>query len=251
VSTISIITPVFNASKYIPTVYKSLCAQTFSDWEWVVIDDCSTDDSFPLIKRLTENDPRVKVFQNDKNSGPSVSRNRGLDVSSGIFIAFIDADDLWLPSKLERQLQFMQNHRADFSCHNYEIMSESGAFIRNVRIPSLVGTYELKAFNPIATSFVMIKKSIIGTNRFDPTLKRRQDWVFWYYLAKKNHVCLGLQENLGRYRRDSVHSISKNKFHMAWLQWTMYRKYFHFGILKSAFSFLRYAWYGFSKHYLG
>jgi teichuronic acid biosynthesis glycosyltransferase TuaG len=249
-SLVSIVTPVFNASKYLEEVYVSLQQQTHTDWEWLVTDDFSTDNSLSILQGISSRDSRVRVFQNDQNSGPSVSRNRGIMESRGEYIAFLDADDTWLPNKLENQLKFMISKNVVFSCHSYEIVDEAGSFIKKVNVPLKVGLKELSSFNPLATSFIMVKKDILTNLLFDPSLKRRQDWVFWFHLAKRNYVCMSLPEILGRYRKDSINSISKNKLHMAVIQWNMYRTYFKQDFFKSALSFLRYAYHGVSKHYL-
>lgn len=247
---ISIITPVFNAEKYLQPAFEAIKAQTYSDWEWIVTDDCSHDQSLKILEQIAAQDSRVRVFKNLMNSGTSVARNNGLDQARGDYVAFLDADDLWLPTKLARQLQFMEEKKITFSCHNYEIMNEAGGFIKHVKIPELVTSYDLEAYNPLATSFVMIHREIIKDLRFDSSLRRRQDWVFWFQLIKGKRFCFTLQENLGRYRKDSVNSISKNKVHMAAIQWTMYRRYFQLGFLKSIQSFIRYAVYGVMKHYV-
>lgn len=247
---VSIITPVFNASKYLDQIFRCLQSQSHSDWEWLAVDDCSTDDSYNILQTCAMMDSRVNIFKNNKNSGPSHSRNCGLDHAQGEYIAFLDADDLWSPSKLERQILFMQEKGITFSCHDYGIISDSGNPIKTVHMPVVVTSKELEAYNPLATSFIMIKKSVLNAKKFDPNLRRRQDWVFWYHIAKAGNQCISLNENLGKYRKDSVHSISRNKFYMAFIQWNMYRTYFHQGFFRSLISFIRYAFYGTTKHYL-
>src|SRR5687768_7890706 len=116
---VSIITPVYNANRYIDNTYKSVSAQTHTDWEWLIIDDRSTDDSWKKISDIQKIDKRIKVFQNATNSGPSHSRNVGLENASGEYISFLDADDEWLPEKLSTQLSFMIEQKCSISCHSY------------------------------------------------------------------------------------------------------------------------------------
>ena len=247
---ISIITPCFSAEKYLLGTYASIKSQSHQNWEWIVVDDRSTDRSWEILYGLQQSDPRIRIFQNEINSGTAASRNRGIDEARGEFIAFLDADDEWTEEKLERQLGFMISSDEKFSCHDYFMMSEGGVVFQDVRAPfDIVTDKELRAFNPIATSFVMIKKSCIGHMRFDPNLRRRQDWVFWHEILKSSTKAVFLHEMLGKYRKDSANSISKNKFHMARLQWTIYRGYFKQNVLESVMSLVRYALYAFKKHY--
>lgn len=247
---ISIITPSYNSEKYLRATYESVKSQTHEDWEWLVVDDHSQDQSWVLLEELSASDKRIRIFKNSANSGPSFSRNRGLAEAHGEFIAFLDADDLWMPEKLEKQLDFMVKNELPFSCHSYRIMSESGRDISTVDVPKLTTMNDIKCYNPLATSFTMIKKSVLGDLKFDLTLKRRQDWIFWYLLLKKVKSCHSLTEVLGKYRRDSIHSISRNKFRMACVQWNLYRNYFKLGRMKSLRCFTRYAIYGVRKHFI-
>src|SRR5690554_2489854 len=123
---VSIITPNFNSSKYIESTYQSIKVQSYSNWEWIVVDDCSSDSSWDILTKISDKDRRVRVFKNEVNSGASVARNKGLDNSEGDFIAFLDIDDEWLPSKLEIQLDFMEREKVPVSCHSYMMMREDG-----------------------------------------------------------------------------------------------------------------------------
>jgi len=225
-------------------------AQTYKNWEWIVVDDCSTDSSEEILKKIAEFDQRVKVYKNQVNSGASVARNKGLDQSSGEIIAFLDIDDEWLPSKLEQQIDFMKKENVMVSCHSYMMMRENGDVFKQISVPNEVTSSHLEALCPLATSFMMLDKKVIGDLRFNTSLRRRQDWIFWYEILKQGYVCKGLDIILGKYRKDSVNSISKNKFKMALIQWKLYRNYFGFNLIKSIVCFFKYSTYGISKHYL-
>lgn len=124
---VSIITPTYNSERFIKDTYDSLRKQTYTNWEWLVTDDCSTDSTIFILKEISAKDSRVKISSLKRNSGAAVSRNNSLSISSGDFIAFLDSDDLWEPSKLEKQLTFMQNQKnIDFSFTSYQIIDESG-----------------------------------------------------------------------------------------------------------------------------
>lgn len=246
---ISIVSPCYKAEKYLESTYSSLKSQTHKNWEWLIVDDCSTDNSWEVLQKIAQTDQRVRIFRLSKNSGPSVCRNKGLDEAKGEYVSFLDADDQWLSTKLQRQLDFMESNQIKMSCHAYKIMSDDEVDLKDVTLPKTVSLKRVSVYNPLATSFMMIKRESIGNTRFDESLRRRQDWVFWYALLKKIHICHNLNICLGRYRKDSVNSISKNKFHMAYLQWKMYRKYFKLSVLNSLCNFIRYACYGIRKHF--
>ncbi|WP_145531402.1 glycosyltransferase family 2 protein, partial [Yersinia kristensenii] len=122
---VSIITATYNSEKFIQETYASIASQTIGDWEWIITDDCSTDSTVHIIKSICMNDNRVKFIVNQKNSGAAVSRNTSLSRCKGKFIAFIDSDDLWLPNKLEKQIEFM-SEGYDFTFTGYELINENG-----------------------------------------------------------------------------------------------------------------------------
>ncbi len=245
---ITIITPCFNASRYLEATFCSVIAQTFQDWEWIIVDDLSQDGSWQILESFKLKDDRIRIFQNSVNSGASVSRNKGLDEAMGEYIAFLDADDLWMPNKLEKQLNFMAENELKMTCHSYQMMNNQHS--TPIRLPHVVRLENIKAYNPLATSFMMVKRDLLNDLRFDPSARRRQDWIFWYHLIEKQGKCVNLSDILGIYRKDSVSSISKNKIKMAFIQWKLYRTYFKQGLFESILSFVKYAIYGITKHYL-
>lgn len=123
---ISIITPTFNSGSTIVETYNSISKQTHENWEWLVTDDCSSDDTINILSSICEKDSRVRVFKNSTNSGAAVTRNNSLSNVSGDFITFIDSDDLWFSSKLEKQLNFMIVNELDFTFTAYELVDAQG-----------------------------------------------------------------------------------------------------------------------------
>lgn len=121
---VSIITPVYNSSKYIDQCIESVLSQTYSNWEMIVVNDKSTDNSRAIIEEYVRKDPRIKLFNNEKNMGVAATRNKALEVSKGRFVAFLDSDDFWAPRKLERQIDFMINNNYGFTFTAYEIFNE-------------------------------------------------------------------------------------------------------------------------------
>ena len=116
---VSIITPVYKCEEYIERTMNSVLAQTYSQWEMLLVDDCSPDKSAEIIRSYTERDSRFKYIKLEKNSGAAVARNVGLEHAQGRYIAYLDADDIWLPEKLERQIRFMEENKVQFSCCDY------------------------------------------------------------------------------------------------------------------------------------
>jgi glycosyltransferase involved in cell wall biosynthesis len=128
---ISIITPNFNCVFYIAQTIKSVLAQTYKDWELLIVDDCSTDGSYEIAMEYANEDNRIKVFRMEQQSGAAACRNKAIELSQGDYLAFLDSDDLWLPEKLEKQMQFMLENNSDFSFTEYEHIHEDGTSIDN------------------------------------------------------------------------------------------------------------------------
>ena len=117
---VSIITPAYKCRNTIEETYKSVLAQTFSDWEMIIIDDCSKDDTFNIASNYSRKDSRIRIIRNEVNSGVAATRNRGLDVALGSFIAFLDSDDIWYPEKLEKQIRFMEDNEYALTYTSYQ-----------------------------------------------------------------------------------------------------------------------------------
>jgi teichuronic acid biosynthesis glycosyltransferase TuaG len=122
---VSIITPCYNSAPFISQTIESVLAQTYQNWEMIIIDDCSTDTSYEIISGFARKDPRIKVYHLEQNGGAAMCRNKAIEISHGEYLAFLDSDDLWLPEKLEKQLTFMQKNNADFSFTEYEHILEN------------------------------------------------------------------------------------------------------------------------------
>ena len=123
---ISIITPNYNCGDYISETIESVLLQTYSNWELIIVDDCSSDDSYKIALDYAKKDSRIKVIRNETNLGTAISRNKALDIAKGDYIAFLDSDDLWEKDKLELQLNFMQENNCDFSFSQYDLIDEKG-----------------------------------------------------------------------------------------------------------------------------
>lgn len=240
---VSIITPTFNAEKFIPIVYKSLMSQTYVNWEWLVTDDCSTDNTYNILESLAKNDHRIKLSKNIVNSGAAITRNVSLTRATGEFIAFIDSDDVWEPEKLEKQVAFMGNS-IDFSFTAYKIISEDGE-----DLGKSVDTFHSSPLNyhdmlmkkaTLGCSTVMLRRSAIKNYKM-PLLRTGQDYAFWLKILKNGINAHPMTEVLTKYRIVS-NSISRNKIKKAKRQWQIYREVESLGVLRSMYCFIFYAW---------
>lgn len=248
---VSIITPCFNSSTYLLETYQCLNLQTHSNWEWIVVDDCSTDDSLIILEDLNFRDNRVKVFKNSQNSGAAITRNNSLDNATGDYVAFLDSDDLWESRKLELQIAFAEKYNADYTFHNYWTVDSHGNRLKEQFVPSEVKQNDLYKYNPFATSSIMIKREILEENhiRFREHLRRRQDYFFWYDAIGVCNKALGLPEKLSSYRIFGGDSLSANKKKMAIIQWKLLSTEFKLGTFKRIYYFIRYAIHGLKKYF--
>lgn len=240
---ISIITATFNSQNEIVDTYNSLVCQTHSNWEWIVTDDCSCDNTYEILLKISHADPRVKVFRNLKNYGAAVSRNRSLGVAQGEFIAFIDSDDMWRPNKLEIQSAFMADN-IDFSFTAYELINKNGELLKrrvDFRQRGSFG-YEdmLRKRATLGCSTVMLRKSAFLDISM-PLIRTGQDYATWLKLLKAGGRAYVIGEVLTSYRV-LPNSISRNKLKKSLQQWKIYRDIEKLPILKSLICFCYYAW---------
>ena len=239
---VTIITPVYNSEGFIESTISCVLEQTYSNWEMILVDDCSNDGSESVIKKLTKNDQRFKYFKLEQNSGAAVARNAAIKESTGRFVAFLDSDDLWRKDKLEKQVSFMLENKIGFSCTDYEVIDENGLTKNKiVSMPKIIN-YNLFLRNTIIqTVGVMVDTELTGRDLIEmPLIRRRQDAATWCKLLKAGFVCHGLNENLCYYRRVS-NSLSANKFKAVKGTWFLYRGIEKLSIPKACFCFVGYA----------
>ena len=239
---VSIITPVYNCYKLLPKTIESVINQTYENWEMILVDDCTPDNSAEIIKEYMKNEPRIKYFKLDNNSGAAVARNKALELSKGRFVAYLDADDLWRPEKLEKQVDFMIKNSYAFTCTDYEKINEEGESLNKiVKIPKEVN-YNLFLRNTIIqTVGVMVDTKQTGKELLImPNIRRRQDAATWCQLLKNGFNCYECPENLSYYRVVS-NSLSSNKFKAIKMNWYWYRKIEKLPLWKTFYCFIGYA----------
>lgn len=199
-SLVSIITPTYNCGRFIEETIKSVQAQTYTEWEMIISDDCSTDSTREVIAPYLESDLRIKYICNEKNSGAAITRNNALKVAKGRWIAFLDSDDLWLPEKLEKQIRFMEENGYAFSYHEYTEISESGedlgVYVSGRKSVGKFGMYACCWPGCLAVMYDAQKIGLIQIN----DVKKNNDTAMWLKVIRKAN-CYLLKENLARYRR--------------------------------------------------
>lgn len=239
---VSIITPVYNCENYIKETIENVINQTYTNWEMLLVDDCSTDKSEEIIKEYTNKDERVKYFKLKENSGAAIARNFALEKTTGRFIAYLDADDLWKNDKLEKQVKFMISNNYVFTCTDYEKIDEEGKSLNKIiRIPERVN-YNLYLRNTIIqTVGVMVDTKTTGKEVLEmPNIRRRQDAATWCQILRAGHDCYEVPENLSYYRVVS-NSLSSNKLKAVKGTWYLYRKIEKLPLWRTCYCFVGYA----------
>ena len=197
---VSIIMPNYNCSLFLREALESVLTQTYRNWELIFVDDCSTDDSVSLVKSVCKNDSRIRIYENQKNMGAAFCRNRAIQVASGKWIAFLDSDDVWDPTKLERQISFMANNGYHFSYTNYKQIdtnsNDLGVFVTG---PKVISRYKMTQFDYIGCLTVIYDQTFIKKIYVDERLKSRNDYALWLKVAQFSK-CYLLNECLAYYR---------------------------------------------------
>ena len=238
-SIVSIIIPTHNSVQFISETIKSVLDQSFSDWEMIIVDDCSTDNSVEVVRSFVDIDLRIKLIQLFENSGAAVARNKAIEVAQGRYIAFLDSDDLWLPDKLEKQLGFMQANDYPFSYAAYDKIDENGQVFGHIGVPDRVCYSDLLKTCSIGCLTAMYDTEYFG-KVYMPLIRKRQDLGLWLKLLKKTKYAYGLNETLGLYKVRSD-SISANKKSAAFFTWRLYREVEKLNLIKSIYYFSNYA----------
>jgi len=238
---VSIICPVYNAELYLGETISSVLSQTYPHWELlIVIDAKSTDQSLSLAKEWSSKDSRILILESIANLGVANNRNYGIQKAKGDFIAFLDADDLWFPQKLEKQILFMTSKSIDFSFHAYQQINKSGQQLPLLRhVPDQITYTDLLKTNAIGCLTVMVRSSLLKQFSFKPHLPH-EDFLLWLELLKHIPCAYGLNDVLAFYRIVPS-SRSSNKKLAALDRWSIYRKVLGLNVLKSIYYFSFYS----------
>lgn len=247
---VSIITPSYNSSLYIGETIKSVQEQTYQNWELLITDDCSTDNTLELIKRLANNDKRIKIHQLPSNQGSGPARNNSIKNAKGKYIAFLDSDDYWVPHKLSTQVQFMEDNHLAFSHSSYGYWDENGNEIRTpFRVSSTPVTYkDLLKRTEISCLTAIYNQEMIG-KVYMPDLRRKQDYALWLAILKKGYSSFPQQDVLAYYRQRKGSATSK-KYHLIVKHYSFLRQSEKMSIPQSLWYTGWWIWNGLLKYYL-
>ncbi len=240
---VSVITPTYNCGAYIEDTIKSVINQTYTNWEMIIVDDQSTDQTEEIVKRYTDLDQRIRYYKLESNSGAAVARTKAMEMAKGNYMAFLDSDDLWMSTKLERQLNFMEEQHINFSCTSYEQIDE-----QNQKLGKVLKCIPKTNYNrllldcPVGNSTVMYNVDHMGKFKV-PNIRKRNDDALWLQMLKKEQYIYGFDEILMQYRIRN-NSISSNKLSLIKYHWQLYREIEHLNVFRAGFHI---AYWGFLK----
>ncbi|MBP3324238.1 MAG: glycosyltransferase [Clostridia bacterium] len=244
---VSVIMPAYNAERFIEEAIASVQAQSYENWELFVIDDGSKDRTKEIVKNLAENDKRIRFLINEKNMGVAKTRNRGIDLSSGKYVAFIDSDDVWHKDKLKKQLEKLKEKDAGIGYCSYEIIGENGEKAKEDYIVSETATFkDILKENYIQCSAMLIRSDIVKRFMFN-TEFYHEDYILGLDMLRAGEKAAGNKELLLKWRY-LENSRSFNKRKSAMNRWRIYRNYLKLPFFKSVSLFLNYAAAGLKKY---
>lgn len=222
---VSVIIPVYNSSQTVGEAIRSVIDQTYSNWEMILVDDGSADQSVSVIKEFQKQDPRIYLIELKKNCGSGVARNEGVRMARGRYIAFLDADDLWKKQKLEKQIRFLKTNRLYVTFSFYEWIDKSGNPLHTlITAPDPLRYEDLKFGNYIGNLTGIYDSSFFGKVIISP-LRKRQDWIMWLVILEKVKIAYPVSENLASYRLHE-NSLSASKIKLLKYNYRVYRDHF-------------------------
>lgn len=236
---VSVIMPLYNSSRFMEEGVRSVLTQSFADLELILVDDFSSDDTLARARQLAANDARIVVIALNENVGGGGSRNAGIEAARGRYIAFLDADDLWLPEKLTVQISSMGERGAAFSYTDFRVQSADGRRSRVSPTPDRVSYGDLLKATVIGCSTVVYDRDVLGS-RFFPMIRKRQDFGLWLSILRDVDFAYRCGPALTHYRVRPG-SVSSNKLNAAAYTWRVYRELEELPLLPSMYYFACYA----------
>ncbi|EEQ7428234.1 glycosyltransferase, partial [Escherichia coli] len=230
--TVSIIMPVYNGAKTIISSVESIIHQSYQDFVLYIIDDCSTDDTFSLINSRYKNNQKIRILRNKTNLGVAESRNYGIEMATGKYISFCDADDLWHEKKLERQIEVLNNECVDVVCSNYYVIDNKRNIVGEVNAPHVINYRKMLMKNYIGNLTGIYNANKLG--KFYQKKIGHEDYLMWLEIINKTNGAICIQDNLAYYMR-SNNSLSGNKIKAAKWTWSIYREHLHLSFPKTLY----------------
>ena len=228
---VSIIIPYYKKKKYIELTIHSVIQQTYKNFELIIIYDDENKEDLNFLLKIIKKDKRIKLYINKKNLGAGRSRNKGIKLSKGSLIAFLDSDDLWAKNKLKKQISFMKKNSVDISHTSYHIINSNNKIIGSRRAKDMNHKLLLNSCD-IGLSTVIMKKKIITNKIKFANIKTKEDYVFWLKITLNNNTIFALKNNLTKWRKLN-NSLSASKIQKFYDGYLVYRKYMNFSLIKS------------------
>lgn len=244
---VSVVIPAYNAEKYIEKTVRSVLRQTYANFEIVIVDDCSTDQSYACIQELAKEDKRIRYYQNEKNAGVSITRNTAIAKAKGKYIALLDADDLWVETKLEKQVELLRKTKAQIVYCSYAFIDENDQEILKPFLVPEETTYDaMLGKSVISCSTAMIERRLFDTYKFETDVYH-EDYVLWLKMLRDNVKAVGDTQVLAYYRLMEG-TRSANKINSAIKRWQVYRKSMKMPLAKSVIAMIQYVINGLMKY---
>ena len=244
---VSVITPVYNLASYLGDAIESVRRQSYSDWEHILVDDCSTDRSWEVLCEYSEKEPRIKVIRLQRNSGAAEARNTAIRAAGGRYIAFLDGDDIWEFDKLEVQIGSMKEGALGFTFTDYiEVDEKNTETVGIVKGPDRVSAEDILRSNPICCSTAIYDTKYVG-KVYMPLIRKRQDGGLWIRLVQRGLEPTKITKSLMRYRV-RPNSVSSNKLAAVYYVWLLYRRVLDLGFVASTWRAICYAFISIGKY---
>ena len=245
---VSVVMPAYNVSRFLRQAIESVLSQTYRQIELIVVDDCSTDDSLQIMREYEQKDARVHVLAGETNQGVARARNRGIQAATGKYIALLDSDDVWVESKIERQIELLLEKGADIAYGAVDFVDENNRRIKTFAVPSETNYDEMLVRCFFICSTVVIRAELLKNHLFRPEYYH-EDFLLWLELLGSGATAVGVVDVVAYYRQ-LTGSRSNNKLHAAKHRWRIYREALHMSFAQSCAAFVRYAFWGVMKYYV-
>lgn len=246
---VSVVVPVYNAARFLEKTVMSVLNQTYRNFELIMVDDGSPDQSLEILREFEKRDPRVRVIAYKPNQGAAHARNTGIEQAKGMYIALLDSDDVWKEDKLEKQVRLIESRGADIAYCSYGFIDENDSpMMRPFIVPEETNYKKMLTKCVFSCSTIMVKTDIFKAHPFKSVFYH-EDFVLWMELMKNGYKAVGDAEVLAEYRQVSG-SKSNDKRKSAKHRWTLYRKALGLGVIPSCIAFIGYTVNGIKKYYL-